>query len=133
MGGLLAVGAASLFFWGMKLKEERWQYMTVFVLAFLLLILIRARADLFALILCVLFVFVKESELHLKANVKTVVGILSMLLIAYITFNGFVKDELNRFMLSRPPLIVGNATGKDWTLWRSISLKENRKMPPESP
>ncbi|MBR6333365.1 MAG: glycosyltransferase [Bacteroidales bacterium] len=98
MGGLLAVGAASLFFWGMKLKEERWQYMTVFVLAFLLLILIRARADLFALILCVLFVFVKESELHLKANVKTVVGILSMLLITYITFNGFVKDELNRFM-----------------------------------
>ncbi|MBR4135143.1 MAG: glycosyltransferase family 4 protein [Bacteroidales bacterium] len=98
MGGLLSISAAALFFWGMKMKEERRHFMIVFALAFLLLILIRARADLFALIICSLFVFIKESELHLKANVKTVVGILCLLLIGYILYNGFVKDELTRFM-----------------------------------
>ena len=98
MGGLLAIGAASLFFWGMKLREERVHFMILFALSFLLLLLIRARADVFALIACVLFVYVKESELHLKANVKTVVGILCLALSAYILFNGFLKDDLSRFM-----------------------------------
>ena len=98
MGGLLAIGAASLFFWGMKLKEERAHYMILFTFSFLLLLLIRARADLFALIACVLFVFVKESELHLKANAKTIVAILCLALSGYILFNGFLKDDLKRFM-----------------------------------
>ena len=114
MGGLLAIGAASLFFWGMKLKEERTHYMILFVLSFLLLILIRARADVFALIACVLFVFAKESELHLKANAKTVVGILCLALSAYILFNGFFKDELNRFMFGGHGNTMEQASTHRW-------------------
>lgn len=98
MGGLLAIGAISIFFWGMKLKEERRHMMILFTLSVLLLLLIRARADLFALVFATLFIFVKESELHLKANVKTIVGTLCLILVAYILYNGFFKDELNRFM-----------------------------------
>ncbi|MCR4965772.1 MAG: glycosyltransferase family 4 protein [Bacteroidales bacterium] len=98
MGGLLAIGAASLFFWGMKLKEERRHFMILFVLSFLLLFIIRARADLFALIIFCIFIFAKESELHLKANVKTIIGALCLVLSLYIVYNGFVKDELKRFM-----------------------------------
>ncbi len=99
MGGLLALGAASLFFWGVKREEHRGSFIALFALSLLLLILIRARADFFALLACVLFVAIKEVKITPKIDAKVIVGIVCFLMAGYILYNGFLKDELTRFMV----------------------------------
>lgn len=99
IGGMLAIGAAATFFFGAKLKEQRTHYMVVFILAFLSLLLIRARSDVLALCFCSLFVAVKDLNWKWHWSLKTVLTILGIATIGYILYSGFIGDELTRFMM----------------------------------
>ncbi len=98
VGAMVAIGATACFYFGMKLKEERIPFLVVSFLALLSIVLIRARADCFALIAMMLLITAKEADYNIKWNVKTVLTILSIILIGYIIYNGFISDELNTFM-----------------------------------
>lgn len=99
IGGMLAIGAAATFFFGVKIKEQRTHYMVVFALAFLALLLIRARSDFFAVLLCALFVAGKDLDWRWKWNLKTVLTLVGIIVIGYILYTGFIGDELTRFMI----------------------------------
>lgn len=98
VGAMVAIGATACFYFGTKLKEERVPYFVVTFLALLSIVLIRARADCFALIAMILLITAKEADFNVKWNVKTILTVLSLLLIGYIIYNGFISDELNTFM-----------------------------------
>lgn len=98
VGAMVAIGATACFYFGMKLKEERVPFFVVTFLALLSIVLIRARSDCFALIALMLLITVKESDFHIKWNVKTVLTILGIILIGVIIYTGFISDELNTFM-----------------------------------
>ena len=99
VGALIAISAASTFFIGIKNKEQRVHYWVVFILAFLVLILIRARSDVFALIACMAIVLFKDANWKWHWNAKTVCTILGICCITYIAYTGFVGDELKTFMM----------------------------------
>ncbi len=99
VGAMVAIGATSCFYFGMKYKEERTVYWVISFLALLCIVLIRARADVFALIAIMLLITAKESELHLSLSLKTVITIICILLIGVIIYNGFISDELHTFMV----------------------------------
>ncbi len=99
IGGMLAIGAAATFFFGVKLKEQRSAYMVLFALAFLALLLIRARSDFFALLAGVLFLSAKDLDWKWHWSVKGVLTVLGILAIGYILYTGFIGDELTRFMV----------------------------------
>lgn len=98
LGAMLAIGATACFFFGLKIKEERTPLLVISFLALLCLVLIRARADCFALIACMLLFTAKEADFNIKWNVKTVLTIVALVLIGYIIYNGFISDELHTFM-----------------------------------
>lgn len=98
VGAMLAIGATACFFFGMKFKEERTSFLVVSFLALLCLVLIRARSDCFALMICMLLITAKEADFQWKWNVKTVLTIVALILIGYIIYNGFISDELHTFM-----------------------------------
>lgn len=98
VGAMVAIGATACFYFGMKLKEERTPFLVVSFLALLCIVLIRARADCFALIACMLLITAKEADFHWKWNVKTVLTILGIILIGIIIYTGFIGDELHTFM-----------------------------------
>lgn len=98
VGAMVAIGATACLYFGTKLKEERVPYFVVTFLALLSIVLIRARADCFALIAMILLITAKEADFNVKWNVKTILTVLSLLLIGYIIYNGFISDELNTFM-----------------------------------
>lgn len=98
VGAMVAIGATACFYFGTKLKEERVPYFVVTFLALLSIVLIRARADCFALIAMILLITAKEADFNVKWNVKTILTVLSLLLIGYIIYNGFISDELHTFM-----------------------------------
>lgn len=98
VGAMVAIGATACFYFGTKLKEERVPYFVVTFLALLSIVLIRARADCFALIAMILLITAKEADFNVEWNVKTILTVLSLLLIGYIIYNGFISDELNTFM-----------------------------------
>lgn len=97
VGALIAIGAAALFFFGMKLKENRVHYWAVFFLAVEALLMIRSRASFFALIACVILIVVKDADWKWKWNVKTVLTIIALLVVSYIFFTGFIGNELHTF------------------------------------
>lgn len=99
VGALIAISAASTFYLGIKLKEQRTHYLVVFILAMLVLILIRARSDVFALLACVAIILFKDANWKWKWNVKTAFTILGIGCISYIAYTGFVGDELKTFMI----------------------------------
>lgn len=99
VGALIAISAASTFFLGIKLKEQRTHYLVVFILAMLVLILIRARSDVFALLACVILVLIKDANWKWKWTAKTAFTILGIGCILYIAYTGFVGDELKTFMI----------------------------------
>jgi len=98
VGAMLAIGATACYYFGMKRKEERIPFLVVSILALLCLVLIRSRADCFALIACMLLITAKEADFHWRWNVKTMLTILGIILIGYIIYSGFISDELHTFM-----------------------------------
>lgn len=97
IGALIAMGAAANFFYGMKIKEQRAHFWIVFVLAFELLLLIRARSAVFALIPCVLLIVCKEGSFKGKWNWRTAFSIVGAAMACYVLFTGFIGDELTTF------------------------------------
>ena len=120
IGGMLAISAAAVFFFGVKIKEQRTHYMVVFILAFLTLLLIRARSDLFAVLLCALFVAGKDLDWRWKWNLKTVLTILGIIVIGYILYTGFIGDELTLFM-------VGGKSSSDIDVLTSNRWERNQQ------
>ncbi len=98
LGAMMAIGATACFYFGMKRKEERTAYWVAAFLTLICLVLIRSRADCFALIAMMLLITAKDADFHIKWNVKTVLTIIGILLIGYIIYVGFISDELNTFM-----------------------------------
>ena len=98
VGAMVAIGATACFYFGMKLKEERLPFFVVSFLALLCIVLIRARADCFALIASFLLITAKEADFHCKWNAKAVLTIIGFILIGVIIYTGFISDELNTFM-----------------------------------
>lgn len=98
VGAMVAIGATACFYFGLKIKEERTPFLIISFLALLSIVLIRARADCFALIACMILFTAKEADFQWKWNVKTVLTLVALVLIAYIIYNGFISDELNTFM-----------------------------------
>ena len=119
IGGLLAIAAAATFFFGVKIKEQRTHFMVVFALAFLALLLIRARSDFFAVLLCALFIAGKDLDWRWKWNLKTVLTILGIIAIGYILYTGFIGDELTRFM-------VGGKSSSDIDVLTSNRMERNK-------
>lgn len=119
IGGMLAIAAAATFFFGVKIKEQRTPYMVVFALAFLALLLIRARSDFFAVLLCALFIAGKDLDWRWKWNLKTVLTILGIIVIGYILYTGFIGDELTRFM-------VGGKSSSDLDVLTSNRMERNK-------
>ena len=98
VGAMVAIGATACFYFGMKFKEERFPYFVITFLALLSIVLIRARADCFALIAMILFITAKEADFKVKWNVKAVLTIIGVILIGVIIYTGFIGDELHTFM-----------------------------------
>lgn len=98
LGAMVAIGATACFYFGLKVKEERTPMMVISFLALLCLVLIRSRADCFALIACMLLFTAKEADFNIQWNVKTVLTLVALALIGYIIYNGFISDELHTFM-----------------------------------
>lgn len=98
VGAMVAIGATACFYFGIKFKEERTAFWVVSFLALLSIVLIRARADCFALIICMLLITIKEADFKIKWNVKTILTIIGIVLIGVILYTGFISDELHTFM-----------------------------------
>lgn len=120
IGGMLAIGAVATFFFGVKIKEQRTAFMIVFALAFLALLLIRARSDFFAVLLAVLFLSIKDFEWKWHWSLKTVLSILGIIVIGYILYTGFIGDELARFM-------VGGKSSSDLDMLTSNRWERNQQ------
>lgn len=120
IGGMLAIGGAATFFFGVKIKEQRTAFMIVFALAFLALLLIRARSDFFAVLAAVIFLSVKDFEWKWHWNLKTVLTILGVIAIGYILYTGFIGDELTRFM-------VGGKSSSDLDVLTSNRWERNQQ------
>lgn len=99
IGGMLAIAGAAMYFFAIKIKEQRTHFLIMFILSLLVLVLIRARSDCFALLAFFLFFSIKDCNWKFKWNLKTVLSILGIILIAYIAYVGFIGDELTRFMV----------------------------------
>ncbi len=99
IGELLAICAAADFFFAIHLKTERKHFITLFVISLLLLLLIRARSDFFALIACAMLLTAKDWNLKWNWSVKSVLTVLGLVLIGYILYSGFIGDELKTFMV----------------------------------
>lgn len=97
VGALIAIGAAALFFFGMKDREQRVHYWIVFFLAIEVLLMIRARSAFFALLACVVLVVIKESNWKWKWSPKTVLSIIGVVFLSYILYTGFIGNELHTF------------------------------------
>ncbi len=120
IGGMIAIAGAAMYFFAIKIKEQRIQFMVAFILTLLLLILIRARSDCFALLACALFLSVKDFSWKWNWNLKTVLTILGILLIGYIIYVGFISDELTRFM-------VGGKSSSDIDVLTSNRWERNQQ------
>lgn len=120
IGGMLAIGAAATFFFGVKIKEQRTHFMVIFLLALLALLLIRARSDFFALLVCVIFLSVKDLDWKWHWSLKTVLTILGIGLVGYILYSGFIGDELTRFM-------VGGKSSSDLDVITSNRWERNQQ------
>lgn len=116
IGMLIATGAASLFFFGMKDKEKRVHFWMVFFLAVEVLLMIRARAASFALLACVIMVIIKDGNWKWKWSLQTVISIVALVWIGYILYTGFIGDELHTFF----------SGGKNLNHDASDSLSSNR-------
>lgn len=99
IGGLLAIAGVATYFFAIKIKEQRTPFIILFVITLLLLVLIRAHSDCFALLACFIFITIKDCDWKFNWNIKTVITILGILLIGYIAYVGFIGDELNCFMV----------------------------------
>lgn len=119
IGGMLAIAATATFFFGVKIKEQRTHFMVVFALAFLALLLIRARSDFFAVLLCALFIAGKDLDWRWKWNLKTVLTLLGIIAIGYILYTGFIGDELTRFM-------IGGKSSSDINVLTSNRMERNK-------
>ena len=116
VGAMVAIGATSCFYFGMKLKENRVALIVVSFLALLCIVLIRARAACFALLAVGILITVKESDICLRWNIKTILTIVFILLIGYIIYNGFISDELHRFMVGgKDSQNINDVTSDRWT------------------
>lgn len=97
VGGMIAIAGIACLFFGIKLKEQRTHFLVLFILTLLVLLLIRARSDFFALLACAAFITVKDS--NWRIDLKTVITLLCFALIGYILYTAFLSDELHTFML----------------------------------
>lgn len=99
IGSIIALGALSLFFLGMKQKENRIHYWVVFFLAVEVLLLIRARSAVLALLAGILLTIIKECNWKWKWNFPTILTIIGLGWIAYILYTGFIGEELTTFIM----------------------------------
>lgn len=99
IGGLLAICAAADFFFAIHFKSQRTHFLTMFVIVMLLLLIIRARSDFFAVLACVLLLTAKDGKLNWKWGIKPVLTVLGIMLICYILYSGFIGDEIKTFMV----------------------------------
>ncbi len=99
LGGLLSTAGVACYFFGIKDRSQRTHFFVLFFLSLLILLLIRARSDCFALIFCALFLSAKDLDWKITRNLKTVLSILGILLIGYILYNAFFANELHTFMV----------------------------------
>ena len=120
VGGLIAIAGTTCFFFGIKIKEQRTHFLVLFILSLLVLLLIRARSDCFAMLLCTLFVGIKDCNWKWKWNLKTVLSILGICLIGYIIYTGFICDELHTFM-------VGGKSSDDLDVLTSNRMERNHQ------
>lgn len=120
VGGLIAIAGTACFFFGIKIKEQRTHFLVLFFLTLLVLLLIRARSDCFAMLLCTLFVGIKDCNWKWQWNLKTVVTILGICLIGYIIYTGFICDELHTFM-------VGGKSSDDLDVLTSNRMERNHQ------
>lgn len=97
VGGMLAIAGIACLFFGIKLKEQRTHFLVLFILTMLVLLLIRARSDFFALLVCAAFITIKDS--NWRIDLKTVITLLCFCLIGYILYTAFLSEELHTFML----------------------------------
>ena len=97
VGGMLAIAGIACLFFGIKLKEQRTHFLVLFILVMMVLLLIRARADFFALLACATFITVKDSDWRIEP--KTVITLLCLGLIGYILYTAFLSEELHTFVL----------------------------------
>lgn len=120
IGGMVAICGAAMFFFGIKNKEERTHFMVMFALTFLLLLLIRARADFFALLACVLFIAAKDCKWRWNWGVKSILTVIGICLVGYIIYVGFISDELHTFM-------AGGKSSGDFDVISSNRLERNQQ------
>lgn len=120
IGGLLAIAGAAMYFFAIKIKEQRTHFLILFVLSLLVLVLIRARSDCFALVACFIFITIKDCDWKFKWSAKTIITILGVLLIGYIVYVGFIGDELTRFM-------IGGKSSSNIDVLTSNRLERNHK------
>lgn len=99
IGSIIAIGAVSVFFLGMKFQEERIHYWVVFFLAIEVLLLIRARSAVLSVLACLLLTVVKECNWKWKWSLKTVLTIVGLGWIGYILYTGFIGEELKTFFM----------------------------------
>ena len=98
LGAMMAIGATACYYFGMKCKENRVAFWVAAFLTLLCLVLIRSRADCFALVAMILLITAKEADFNVKWNVKAVLTIAGIILIGVIIYTGFISDELHTFM-----------------------------------
>ena len=82
IGGMVAIAGAVMYFFVLKMPQQRTHFLVLFLLTLLLLVLIRARSDCFALLACALFLSVKDIHWEWRPSLKnilTVLGILQVL------------------------------------------------------
>ena len=97
VGGILAIAGLVCLFFGIQIKEQRIHFLVLFILSLLLLLLIRARSDFFALLVVASFITLKDT--NWRWNYKMVLTLLCFGLISYILYTAFLSDELHTFML----------------------------------
>ena len=120
IGGMVAIAGSVMYFFTLKLPKQRTHFLVLFILTLLLLVLIRARSDCFALLACALFLSVKDIHWEWRPSLKNILTILGILLIAYIIYVGFISDELTRFM-------VGGKSSSDLDVLTSNRWERNQK------
>lgn len=120
IGGMVAIAGAVMYFFALKMPQQRTHFQVLFLLTLLLLVLIRARSDCFALLACALFLSVKDIHWEWRPSLKNILTVLGILLIAYIIYVGFISDELTRFM-------VGGKSSSDIDVLTSNRWERNQQ------
>lgn len=115
VGAMAAIGATGCFYFGMKWRDQRVQFWVISFLAFLCLVLIRARSDCFAMVALMLLITAKEADFNVKWNVKAVLTIAGIIMIGIILYTGFFSNEFHTFMYGgKNAENINDVTSRRW-------------------